>query len=94
MTSSEASLPAKEKKRYPSRCTQCGGRVEAGITALAYGDEEGGFSLVVGVPAGLCQASGEKYLTLDTARKIEALLATFLAAAAELTSATAPRSTS
>jgi hypothetical protein len=70
----EGFKPPTRRRTYPSLCIQCGGAVEPGITVLVYADESGAFKFVRGVPVGICRARGEKHITADTARKIEAIL--------------------
>lgn len=57
-----STFPPKARKKYPSKCIQCGGAVVEGITTFIYHEGNGNTRVVHGVPAGICQSCGERYL--------------------------------
>ncbi len=57
-----------------SQCFFCGGQVDS-ITIGNFDYRlEGQLYVIKGTPAGLCLQCGEKYVTADTAKKINALI--------------------
>lgn len=63
------------RKKYPSTCDLCGGTIIERRVNLPYPDGDGTVRLIEGAPAGVCDQCHEKYLTADTAREIDRLLA-------------------
>lgn len=67
--------PPENKKAYPSACPQCGGSVEERRITLVY-PLDATSRMIRGVPAGVCQSCGERFLRPEVTTKIEKLLAT------------------
>lgn len=61
------------RRAYPSRCSRCDGPVHEERVTLVYTIDE--FPKIVhGVPAGVCQNCGERYIRPEVASRIEELL--------------------
>lgn len=67
--------PADKRKKYPSKCSVCGGSVTEGTVDIPLPDRDGTIRLIEGVPAGVCDQCHEYYLTVETSRAIDRLLA-------------------
>lgn len=65
-----------ERKKYPSECSRCGGKIVERLVTLTYSQRGGGIRLVEGVPAGVCDLCHEQYLTVQASRAIDRLLTT------------------
>jgi YgiT-type zinc finger domain-containing protein len=73
---SDMEFPAPEKrKKYLSKCSVCGGTVTEGRVDVPVPDRDGRIRLIEGVPAGVCDQCHEYYLTVETSRVIDRLLA-------------------
>lgn len=69
-------FPEPDKRRtYPSKCSVCGGTVTEGTVNISLPDPDGTIRLIEGVPAGVCDQCHEYYLTVETSRAIDQLLA-------------------
>ncbi len=69
-------FPAPEDREvYPETCDLCGSDVAEQLVTLALPDREGRVRIIHGVPAGVCEQCHEKYLTVETSRAIDALVA-------------------
>ena len=69
-------FPAPEKrKKYPSKCSLCGGTVTESTVDMPLPDRDGTIRLIEGVSAGVCDQCHEYYLTVETSRTIDRLLA-------------------
>lgn len=69
--------PPEERETYPQTCHICGGRVTEQVITISLPEREGdGVRLIHDVPAGVCEQCHEYYLTVETSRAIDALLAT------------------
>lgn len=66
---------AQERKRYPSECSLCRGRIVERRVTLPYVDREGKVRVIEGAPAGVCDQCHETYLTVETSAAIDELLA-------------------
>lgn len=64
----------KVRKQYPSKCPICGGLVQEATVNLSFPDPDGGVKLVQGVPAGVCNACREEYLTAEVAESLATLM--------------------
>lgn len=64
---------SKERKEYPSLCTQCGGAVIDGLTEFVYEDRGVGTRIVRGVPVGICRSCGERHLREEVVAENERL---------------------
>lgn len=64
-----------QREKYPARCDLCGGTVTERTVNLPYPDRDGTIRLIEGAPAGVCDQCHEKYLSAETARAIDSLLA-------------------
>lgn len=60
--------------RYPKKCALCRARIVETTTTLTYPEKDGRIKVVREVPAGVCEACGEKYLTAEVAEALERLL--------------------
>lgn len=68
-------FPSPEQlKKYPSKCSVCGGTVAERTIDIPLPDSEGTIRLIEEVPAGVCDECGEYYLTVETSRAIDRLL--------------------
>ncbi len=68
-------LPPKNPKKYPSRCSVCGGEpVTEKVVTLVLPETDGTTRIVHGVPAGVCPQCGEQYLRLDVAEALDRIL--------------------
>ena len=67
-------FPPTDLKKYPSRCPLCGGPIIEQIVTLSYDQPDGTVRLVHGVPAGVCDVCGERYLRPEVTTAIEGLL--------------------
>ena len=70
--------PAEQRKTYPPDCTVCLGPIVPKRVALTYPGKETPtrVRVVDGVPAGVCEQCGEKYLLHEVAVELEHLLTT------------------
>lgn len=69
-------FPAPEdRETYPEMCYLCGGGITEQVVTLTLPDTEGRLRIIEGVPAGVCDQCHEKYLTVETSRAIDELLA-------------------
>jgi YgiT-type zinc finger domain-containing protein len=69
-------FPAPEQREtYPEKCDLCGGRVTEQVVTLSLPDPDGKIRIIHGVPAGVCDQCHEYYLTVETSREIDRLLA-------------------
>lgn len=75
MTGETAFEPPTELRPYPSRCSLCEGAIREERVTLVY-TIDGAPRIVHGVPAGVCQNCGERYLRPEVASRVEELLAT------------------
>lgn len=75
MTSNASFEPPTNRRHYPSRCSLCEGPIREDRVTLVY-TIDGSPKIVHGVPAGVCQNCGERYLRPEIASRIEDLLAT------------------
>lgn len=64
-----------DRETYPQACDLCGGSVTERVVTLTLPDREGRIRIIEGVPAGVCDQCHEKYLTVETSRAIDTLLA-------------------
>lgn len=68
--------PPEQRKKYPSECSLCRGSIIEEKVTLPFVDRDGKLRVVRGVPAGVCQqCHTEKWLTFETSRAIDELLA-------------------
>lgn len=67
--------PPEKRKKYPSRCSVCGGRVVERLETLSYPGPGELPRVITGVPAGVCEQCGEKYLRPEVIADIERILA-------------------
>lgn len=67
--------PPEERKKYPSQCSTCRGRIVERIVTCTLPDRKGHLRIIEGVPAGVCDQCHEQYLTFETAAAIDKLLA-------------------
>jgi YgiT-type zinc finger domain-containing protein len=70
--------PPEQRQTYPSGCSVCLGPVVPRQVALTYPGKESPTKVRVidGVPAGVCEQCGEKYLLHEVVVKLEQLMAT------------------
>lgn len=70
--------PVEQRKTYPRDCTVCLGPVVPKRVALTYPGKVTPTSvrMVDGVPAGVCEQCGERYLLHEVVVELEHLLAT------------------
>lgn len=70
--------PAEQRKTYPADCTVCLGPIVPKRVALTYPGKEmpTRVRVVDGVPAGVCEQCGEKYLLHEVVVALEQLLTT------------------
>lgn len=66
--------PRDKRKKYPSKCSVCGGKVTESTVDIPLPDRGGTIRLIEGVPAGVCDQCHEYYLTTQTSRAIDRLL--------------------
>lgn len=69
--------PPEKREAYPADCTVCGGSVVPKRVTLSYPNREAPTNVQVidGVPAGVCDQCGEKYLLQEVVVEIERLMA-------------------
>lgn len=69
--------PPEKRETYPPDCTVCGGSVVPKRVTLTYPNREAPTKVRVidGVPAGVCDQCGEKYLLHEVVVEIERLMA-------------------
>lgn len=68
--------PPHKRKKYPSECSWCRGWIAERLVTLSYVDRDGNVRVIRGAPAGVCDQCHEKWLTFETSRAIDELLAT------------------
>ncbi|MDQ4144899.1 MAG: YgiT-type zinc finger protein [Actinomycetota bacterium] len=68
-------LPREERETYPETCYLCGGMVTKQVITISLPEADGRIRLIHGVPAGVCGQCHEYYLTVETSRHIDRLLA-------------------
>lgn len=68
--------PPEGRKKYPSQCSLCRGSIVEQRVTLPYVDRGGTVRVIRGAPAGVCDQCHEKWLTFETSRALDELLAT------------------
>jgi YgiT-type zinc finger domain-containing protein len=70
----DRAMPPRHLNRYTTSCTVCGGSVVEKHVTVIYPDKQGGQRAIHGVPAGVCEQCGERYLHAAVAIEIERIL--------------------
>jgi YgiT-type zinc finger domain-containing protein len=75
MTAERRFEPPSSRRPYPARCSRCDGEIRERRVTLVY-TIDASPKIVHGVPTGVCQSCGERYLRPEVAARVEELLTT------------------